>query len=76
VYENRVLRKWEWDGSKWQQAWEELQNLYVPPHVISVIKSRNMRWLGHVACIGEVRNTYKILVRKLREEDTTWKTYA
>jgi hypothetical protein len=30
-----------------------------------MIKSRNMRWMGYVACMGEMRNTYKILVRKL-----------
>jgi len=43
---------------------EELHNLYASPNVIRVIKSRAMRWLGHVACMGEVRNTYKIFVQK------------
>jgi len=31
-----------------------------------VIKSRNMRWEGHAACIGEMRKEYKILVWKLK----------
>jgi hypothetical protein len=30
--------------------------------IIRMIKSRRMRWLGHVACMGEVRNAYKVLV--------------
>jgi len=29
-----------------------------------VIKSKRMRWVGHVACMGEMRNAYKILVGK------------
>jgi hypothetical protein len=42
---------------------EELHNLYSSPNII-VIKSRRMRWVGHVAGTGEMRNTYKILVGK------------
>jgi len=43
---------------------EELHNLYISPSFIRMIKSR-MRWVGHVACMGEVRlDAYKILVRK------------
>jgi hypothetical protein len=36
--------------------------LYSLPSIIRVIKARRMRWVGHVACIGEVRGAYKILV--------------
>jgi len=43
---------------------EELCNLYASPNIIRVIKSKRMKWVGHVACIGEVRNAYKILVLK------------
>jgi hypothetical protein len=43
---------------------EELHNLYASTNIIRVIKSRRMRWAGHVAHIGEIRNTYKILVGK------------
>jgi hypothetical protein len=35
--------------------------VYVP-NIIRVIKSRRMRWVGHVALMGQVRNAYKILV--------------
>jgi len=34
-------------------------------NTIRVIKSRRMRWAGHVTCTGAIKNVYKILVRKL-----------
>jgi hypothetical protein len=37
---------------------EELHNLYASSNIISVIKSKRMRWAGHVACVGEKRNAY------------------
>jgi hypothetical protein len=43
---------------------EELHNLYTSPNTIRVIYSRRMRWTGHVACMGAIRNTYTILIRK------------
>jgi hypothetical protein len=43
---------------------EELHNLYSSPNIVKVIKSMRMRWLGNVACIGEMRNVRKILVEK------------
>jgi hypothetical protein len=43
---------------------EELHNLYSSPSIIRVIKSRRMRWAGHVARMGEKRNAYRILVGK------------
>jgi hypothetical protein len=43
---------------------EELHNLYCSPSIIRIIKSRRMRWAGHVACMGEKRNAYRILVTK------------
>jgi hypothetical protein len=44
---------------------EELHNLYSSPNIIRMIKSRRMRWAGHVARMGEKRNAYRILVGKL-----------
>jgi transcription termination factor 2 len=44
---------------------EELHNLYSLPNIIRMIKSRRMRWAGHVARMGETRNAYRILVGKL-----------
>jgi hypothetical protein len=43
---------------------EELYNLYTLSDIISVIKSRMVQWVGHVAIMGEMRNAYRILVRK------------
>jgi hypothetical protein len=41
---------------------EELHNLYASPNIVRMIKSRRMRWVGHVARAGKMRNAYKILV--------------
>jgi hypothetical protein len=43
---------------------EELHNLYSIPDIIRQIKSRQMRWVGHVACMGEERKVYQGLVGK------------
>jgi hypothetical protein len=43
---------------------EELHNLYSSPSIIRIIKSRRMRWEGHVARMGEKRNVYRLLVGK------------
>jgi len=43
---------------------EELNDLYSSPNIVRVIKSRRMRWAGHVARMGEERGLYKILLRK------------
>jgi hypothetical protein len=42
---------------------EELCNLYFSPNIIKVTKSRSMRWAGHVAHMGEMRNAYTVLAR-------------
>jgi hypothetical protein len=43
---------------------EELRDLYSSPSIIRIIKSRSMRWEGHVARMGEKRNAYRLLVGK------------
>jgi hypothetical protein len=43
---------------------EELHNLYSSPDIIRQVKSRRMRWVGHVARMGEERKLYKVLVGK------------
>jgi hypothetical protein len=43
---------------------EELHNLYSSPNIVRMMKSRRMRWVVHVAQMGEMRNAYKILARK------------
>jgi hypothetical protein len=41
---------------------EELHNSYSLPSIIRMIKTRKMRWAGHLARIGEKRNAYRFLV--------------
>jgi len=43
---------------------EELNDLYFSPNIVRVIKSRRMRWTGHVARMGEERGLYRVLVGK------------
>jgi hypothetical protein len=43
---------------------EELHNLYSSPNIIRMIKSRRLRWAGHVVRMEEKRNAYRILVGK------------
>jgi hypothetical protein len=45
---------------------EELHNLYSTPDIVRQIRSRKMRWVGHVPTMGEGRNVYRILVGKLK----------
>jgi len=43
---------------------KELNDLYSSPSIVRVIKSRRMRWAEHVACMGEDRGVYRVLVGK------------
>jgi hypothetical protein len=43
---------------------KELHDLYSSPSIITIIKSRTMRWEGRVAQMGEKRNDYRLLVRQ------------
>ena len=64
VFENRVLRiifgpKREEVTEEWKKLHnEELSDLYRSPNIVRVIKSRRMRWAGHVACMEERRDIY------------------
>jgi hypothetical protein len=70
VFENRVLRrifgpKRDEVTVEWRKLHnEELNNLYSSPNIVWVIKSRRMRWAGHVAHMGEGRVVYRVLVGK------------
>jgi hypothetical protein len=70
VFENRVLRRiFGPKGDKEREGWrklhnEELHDLYSSSSMIRIIKSRRMRWAGHVARMGEKRNVYRLLVGK------------
>jgi hypothetical protein len=78
VSENRVLRRIfrpkndEVIGGWIELYNEELHNLYSLPSIIRIIKSRKMRWSGHVACME--RNAYRILEGKPERKNTTRKT--
>ena len=70
VFENMVLRRIfgprrdEVTG-EWRRLHnEELNDLYPSPNIVRVIKSRRMRWAGRMACMGEEREVYKVLVGK------------
>jgi hypothetical protein len=54
--------KGEEDGSWGKLHNDELHSLYSSPNVVRVIKSRRMRWMGHVARMGEGRGVYRVLV--------------
>ena len=43
---------------------EELKDLYSLPNIVRVVKSRRMRWTGHVARMGEDRDVHRVLVGK------------
>jgi hypothetical protein len=70
VFENRVLRRIfgpKRDGvtAGWRKLYnEKLHNLYSSPSRIRIIKSRRMRWAGHVVQMGEKRNMCRLLVGK------------
>jgi hypothetical protein len=70
VFENRVLRrifhpKRDEVTGDWRKLHnEELHKLYCSTNIVRIIKSRRMRWAGHVARMGEKRNAYRILVGK------------
>jgi hypothetical protein len=54
--------KREEDGSWRKLHNNELHNLYFSPNIVRVIKSRRMRWVGHMARMGESRGVYRVLV--------------
>jgi len=70
VFENRVLRRiFGPRRDEVTQEWrrlhnEELNDLYSSPIIVRVIKLRRMRWAGQVACMGEERAVYRVLVGK------------
>jgi hypothetical protein len=87
VFENRVLRKIFGPKRVEDGSWRKLHNdklhsLYSSPNIVRVIKSRRMRWAGHVARMGEGRDVFRVLVgrpegwrplgrpRRRREDDT------
>jgi hypothetical protein len=56
--------KREEDGSWRKLHNDELYSLYSSPNIVRVIKSRRMRWVGHVARMWEGRSVYRVLVER------------
>ena len=48
---------------------EKLNDLYSSPSIVRVMKSRRMRWAGHVSRMGERRGAYRVLVGKPGDRD-------
>jgi hypothetical protein len=88
VFENRVLRgifgpKGDEVMGEWRKLHSgELCNLYSSPDIIRQIKSRRMRWAGHVARMGEGMNVYRVLVEMcvkgvhLAEDRDCWPAFV
>jgi len=70
VFESRVLRRIFWPKRdevtrEWRKLYyEELNDLYSSPSIVREIKSRRMRWAGHVARTEERIGVYRVLVGK------------
>jgi len=70
VFENRVLRiifgpKRDEVTGEWKKLHnEKLSNLYSLPNIVRVVKSRRMRWAGHVARMMEEKGVHRVLVGK------------
>ena len=70
MFENRVLReifglRRDEVTGEWRRLHnEELNDLFSTPNILRVIKSRRMRWAGHVARMGEEKGMYRFLMGK------------
>ena len=69
VFENRILRRISGPKRDKIGEWrrfhnEEVHSLYRSPNIVRVIKSRRLRWAGHVARMEEGRSAFKMLTGK------------
>jgi hypothetical protein len=69
VFEKSVLRKFARKRDEVTGEWRKHQNediryMYSVPSIVRVLKSRRMRWAGHVACVVERRGVYRVLMGK------------
>jgi hypothetical protein len=64
------LPKNDEDGSCRKLYNDEIHSLYSSPNIVRVIKSRRMRWVRHVACMGEGRGVYRVYGDRWGELDS------
>ena len=69
IFQNRKIRKTFGPQRgevtrEWRKLQNEIYDLYYSPYIIRVIKSRKMRFGGHVECTGDKRGAYRVLVGK------------
>jgi hypothetical protein len=61
---DEAIWTYEEEGVSWRKLHSvELLSLYFSPNIVKVIKSRKMRWVGHVAGMGEGRSVYRVVGR-------------
>ena len=75
VLENRILRRIFGPKRDESEEWrslhnEELHSLYLSPNIVRVIKSRRLRWAGHVARMEESRSAFKNVYRHTYRKET------
>jgi hypothetical protein len=73
VFRNRVLRRYGPKREKVEEGWRRLHNemlydSYTSLNIIRMARLLSMKWVGHVAHIGGMRNVYKIFIGKLEVE--------
>ena len=82
MFENRVLRgisgsKRDEVTGEWKKLHnEELNDLYSSPNIVRAIKSRKIRWAGHIARIREKRGVYRVFGGETWGNENTWMTKA
>ena len=66
--------KREEETGEWRRLHnEELNDLFSSPNIVRMIKSRRMRWAGHVALMSEIRGVYRVLVGKPEGKRPLWR---
>jgi hypothetical protein len=56
-------------AGEWRKLHNELHNLYSSPDFVTVIKSRRMKWVGHVTCLVDTGNAYRFWLEELKGRD-------
>ena len=79
MFENRVLRrvfgpKRDEVTGEWRKLHnKELRDFYSLPNIVRVVKSRRMRWAGHMARMGEGRGVHRVLVGNPEGKRPLWR---